>query len=932
MADLDTFKNIDLVIDSANSNNLIPRQFSSLGDISGRTLTVQVAPNGVPASSSGAILRAVWTNLTSGITSIDDFEEVDTANGIYIFTYPEIMNTRGTVEMAIQIYFQGKVTTTRKFNIEVQGINGNFSKIIQSQEFYTLTNALNQATKANPRGFYSSLSELQNAFPKGDSGTYLVTDEATGIAKSYMFKNGKWQFVSNYQETQVANDSIGVAQMQDKSIITTKLDTKNLDILSKRKLARAITYSYDMTKIGKNNIEMLEVDSIPENRTIINVNENIKKQNFVGVGASITPATAYLLMTKLTDAQRHSLLNELFSPQEAYFKSIRISVAATDFTSESDFWSYNDVDQDFEMTNFSIGTGTPASENATKDLKYVIPVLQEILNINNNIQVTAAVWSPPAWMKTNKSMINGGSLIDEPRYYEAFCLYLRKFIDAYQKYGIPVHVLSPANEGTYSFAYPTTIWTGKSLAEFVKNYLSVHFDKYNVKAKIQIFDTNYNETGYLKELLENGAGEYADAVGFHSYSGRFSDVQNILRPFNKKLELQFTEKRTYRDDAPIDKFKNIVRDVIFKSIVGGCTSVTLWNLALDQDGKPTHNGGVARSGVVTIRTDSNSGYVKRNMEYYFLRGISQYTQSGAYVIESSKQGFDNGVSSFSIRNPDTSIVTALCNDTSSRRVVYVRVLGKIYRTYVEAYSMTVLLNGENVSVKNPNKDSITPSKISTSPNFVTGRTTNKNQKIIYAQKTVRSGESILLFVGRMDGNNPSKLVYEDAVVSAGVNSERRFNKIASKTVSKVVDSSTTFYRVLDVYLLEGCEEGTHNITIKYSFVGGDESNNNFAFNYHAVSVSDYTSYSVESASKVSGEGADILNSVSKKQVYTFGLVGGNETINLSNSSIITSENNQLANVNLRTILGYSDGDIVERKLSWSSGKEYLSGIVNVYFE
>lgn len=214
---LDTFKNIDLTIEHANRDNFIPRQFSSEGDISGRTLTVQITENGVPAEITGAILRLVWTNKTTGLTGVDDFAEVDASNGIFTIDYPQF-NTRGTVEMAIQIYFQGKVTTVRKFEMTVQPINGNFRYIIESQEFYALTQALNEATKANPRGIFNSLTELQNAFPHGTDGTYLVKDGDT--AKSYIWKNNEWFLVSNYQQMFLDKQSVSMKNIDVSTYIS----------------------------------------------------------------------------------------------------------------------------------------------------------------------------------------------------------------------------------------------------------------------------------------------------------------------------------------------------------------------------------------------------------------------------------------------------------------------------------------------------------------------------------------------------------------------------------------------------------------------------------------------------------------------------------------------------------------------------------------
>ena len=50
--------------------------------------------------------------------------------------------------------------------------------------------------------------------------------------------------------------------------------------------------------------------------------------------------------------------------------------------------------------------------------------------LNPQLKVIATPWSPPAWMKTNDSLI-GGRLIDDPRIYDAYARYFVKFVQAY---------------------------------------------------------------------------------------------------------------------------------------------------------------------------------------------------------------------------------------------------------------------------------------------------------------------------------------------------------------------------------------------------------------------------------------------------------------------------------------------------------------------
>ena len=48
-------------------------------------------------------------------------------------------------------------------------------------------------------------------------------------------------------------------------------------------------------------------------------------------------------------------------------------------------------------------------------------------------------------MKTSESLI-GGRLIDDPRIYDAYARYFVKFVQAYERAGVPVYALTLQNE------------------------------------------------------------------------------------------------------------------------------------------------------------------------------------------------------------------------------------------------------------------------------------------------------------------------------------------------------------------------------------------------------------------------------------------------------------------------------------------------------
>src|SRR3954452_16210125 len=77
--------------------------------------------------------------------------------------------------------------------------------------------------------------------------------------------------------------------------------------------------------------------------------------------------------------------------------------------------------------------------------KQILALLRRALALNPKLKVMGTPWSPPAWMKTNQSLV-GGKLIDAPRIYDAYARYFVKFVQAYARAGVPFSGLTLQNE------------------------------------------------------------------------------------------------------------------------------------------------------------------------------------------------------------------------------------------------------------------------------------------------------------------------------------------------------------------------------------------------------------------------------------------------------------------------------------------------------
>jgi len=394
------------------------------------------------------------------------------------------------------------------------------------------------------------------------------------------------------------------------------------------------------------------------------VNPAVSYQQMTAVGAAITESSAYLLRTYLSDAQRSALLTELFAPDQGGLGALRISIASQDFIYQTPVYTYDAGASDPEMTDFSIGTGTPGDPASTRDLRYIIPVLQEIVAINPDIRIVACPWSPPAWMKSGGTILGGGNVLLNATTGPAYARYFVKFIQAYRALGIPIYAVSVQNEPTYTNPIrPTCVWTGAQMATFVASYLGPALDAAGLSdVKIIVGDDNWSDTADLyPAALSPAAMPYVHAIAFHAYTGDPTEQLTVLDMLEGDQQIWFTEMRSLQSESLPTAMDLMCRTLGIDTVRNGASWITLWNLALDQSGNPTQ-GSPGRRGVLTVDT-TNPGSVTRNPEYAMLRHLGQHLVPGAVRVKATST-----LPAVAFRNPDGGIVTFLYNPTGGSSV------------------------------------------------------------------------------------------------------------------------------------------------------------------------------------------------------------------------------------------------------------------------
>ncbi|MGC1913552.1 MAG: glycoside hydrolase family 30 beta sandwich domain-containing protein [Candidatus Acidiferrales bacterium] len=346
-------------------------------------------------------------------------------------------------------------------------------------------------------------------------------------------------------------------------------------------------------------------------------------QEILGFGGAFTDAACYTF-NRLAPAARDQLFHEMFHPSEMGLSVCRICVGSSDYSTK--LYSFDDGEADPDLKRFSI----------EHDREYILPMLRQARRANPELFLFSTPWSPPGWMKFNNSML-GGSM--RKFYLQIYAQYYLKFLQGYAAEGVPVQALTSQNEldTDQDGKMPACIWGQEYEIEFVAKHLGPLLESSGTPTKIWILDHNYNLWGRVVcELEDDALRKYCNSVAWHGYAGT-ADMMSRAHEYFPEVEMHWTEGGPdYTNPGYLTDwckwgatFSEVLRN--------WCSSITAWNLALDEHGKP-NIGPFPCGGVVTI--DSETRAITRSGQYWAFAHFSRAIRRGARRIDSQSAAAD----------------------------------------------------------------------------------------------------------------------------------------------------------------------------------------------------------------------------------------------------------------------------------------------------
>ncbi len=443
----------------------------------------------------------------------------------------------------------------------------------------------------------------------------------------------------------------------------------------------ADTNNYRLSKTATASFTVLKQPL--ETQVCVFVMPEKKFQTYLGIGAAITDASAEVFAQLPADKQKEFLEAYYSKKNGIGYSVIRTTIHSSDFSSGS-------------YTYVSEGDKALKTFDVSHDKKYRIPLIKKALQAaDRKINLYVSPWSPPAFMKTNNNMLQGGKL--KPEFHQAWANYYVKFINSYQQLGIPVWGLTVQNEPMATQRWESCIYTAEEERDFLKNHLGPTLKKAGLgDKKIIVWDHNRDLlTQRASTILEDKeAAKYVWGIGFHWYenwSGGEPMFENVgqVNKLYPGFNLIFTEGCVEKFDAAKYQFwpnaERYGRSMI-NDFNNGTVGWTDWNILLDQTGGPNHVGNFC---FAPVHADTKSGELIYTPSYYYIGHFSKFIEKGAKRVSSVASRSQLLTTSFA--NPDGKIVTVVMNQSDLPIKYYLSVDGNAAEVSILPHAIQTLV-------------------------------------------------------------------------------------------------------------------------------------------------------------------------------------------------------------------------------------------------
>ncbi len=438
----------------------------------------------------------------------------------------------------------------------------------------------------------------------------------------------------------------------------------------------------------------LDEGASPSRKARLVVDTDSPRQTVLGIGSSLTQASATALST-LAPSVRQEVLQRAFGPDGAGFSMVRTHIGSCDFSTSS--YSYAPA-EDPQLGDFSLQVD---EDNGHLDL------LRDAAAVpGSGFRLIASPWTAPPWMKDNGHYFlpqtrKGGRLL--PEHHETFARYTARYIEEMATHGLDVWALTPVNEPHGNGgSWESMEMSPEEQAEYLTT-LGPLLRERGLSPKILIYDQNRKGMQEYADTIfgHSGATPWAWGTAVHWYDSTFRVYEDELealhatwpeRPIIQSegcIDNVFGKGKDRSPDAPTPWWRD---DAWFwrkeatdwgwdwapspakeqdhppyapafryaRDLVGGLahwlSGWVDWNLVLDRRGGPNHVGNFC---LAPILVDGTEVYFTPLFDV--LSQVSRHTRPGSVVLQAELDG-PEGLWAVALRSPQGGGVVHLFNE------------------------------------------------------------------------------------------------------------------------------------------------------------------------------------------------------------------------------------------------------------------------------
>ena len=385
----------------------------------------------------------------------------------------------------------------------------------------------------------------------------------------------------------------------------------------------------------------------PEMR-LVKVYPQVERQHVVGFGAALTEASGYVY-SQMDDATRKRFIELCFGADGNGYSLARTAIGSCDF---------------------SLGPRAYVNSRADKfsiedDYAFVIPLALGAARANPALELIATPWSPPAWMKTNRSMKRGGRLRE--RYLADWAHVIAEYIAEYRKLGLHVTRVTAQNEPAATQSWESCRFTAAQERTFICSYLKPALAAAGLD-DVKVLGWDHNKESVLEracQLLGDEGEATLDGIAFHWYSGdHFEALRCVREVIGPDRELIFTEGCSAysrgRKSRELGQAEHYAHEII-GDLEAGANGIIDWNVLLNEKGGPNHVGNFCDA---PIMYDTNAHELRVRLPFYYIGHFSRFIQPGSKRLLCTRFTVDLETRAFA--NPDGTYVLVALNRTNRK--------------------------------------------------------------------------------------------------------------------------------------------------------------------------------------------------------------------------------------------------------------------------